>query len=143
MLPDNCVCSNSKCSAEDLYRSLALGSGPAEPPAGVVGPGCPGQGGGSCSALDMLSSCALGGRPSELPAWVVVSAAGLGGLMYWVAIFPVDQVKSAMQTDAIDPAQRRFPTMAVATQVLPRPCCPRPLRLQLVSAQVACMELCG
>ena len=64
----------------------------------------------------MLRTSELGRRPSELPAWVVVSAAGLGGLMYWVAIFPVDQVKSAMQTDAIDPAQRRFPNMAVATQ---------------------------
>ena len=68
----------------------------------------------------------LRGRPSELPAWVVVSAAGLGGLMYWVAIFPVDQIKSAMQTDAIDPAQRRFPNMAVATQVRSALCCSAP-----------------
>ena len=66
-------------------------------------------------------------RPSELPAWVVVSAAGLGGLMYWVAIFPVDQIKSAMQTDAIDPAQRRFPNMAVATQARSGPLVPRAL----------------
>ena len=74
-----------------------------------------------------LSTAVLRRRPSELPAWVVVSAAGLGGLMYWVAIFPVDQIKSAMQTDAIDPAQRRFPNMAVATQVRSCPLVPRAL----------------
>ena len=56
-------------------------------------------------------------RPADLPAWVVVSAAGLGGLLYWVAIFPVDQVKSAMQTDAISLAERRYPTMAVTVKV--------------------------
>ena len=48
---------------------------------------------------------------------MVVSAAGLGGLLYWVAIFPVDQVKSAMQTDAIGLAERRYPTMAVTVKV--------------------------
>lgn len=81
-----------------------------------------------------LSASVLRRRPSELPAWVVVSAAGLGGLMYWVAIFPVDQVKSAMQTDAIDPAQRRFPNMAVATQVRRAPCCSAPLYFQALPA---------
>ena len=85
------------------------------------------MGGGVCDGEGRnlgLSPPCWGRRPSELPAWVVVSAAGLGGLMYWVAIFPVDQVKSAMQTDAIDPAQRRFPNMAVATQARSAPLVP-------------------
>lgn len=32
-------------------------------------------------------------------------------MLYWLAIFPVDVIKSAMMADAIDPAQRRYPTM--------------------------------
>jgi len=71
----------------------------------------------TCSSLSLTRRARR--SPSDLPAWVVVSAAGFGGLLYWCAIFPVDQVKSAMQTDAIDPAQRRYPTMTAAARVRP------------------------
>jgi solute carrier family 25 (mitochondrial carnitine/acylcarnitine transporter), member 20/29 len=54
----------------------------------------------------------------ELPAWTVLSAASLGGIMYWLVIFPVDVIKSAMMTDAIPRAQRQYPTMACAAQKL-------------------------
>lgn len=49
---------------------------------------------------------------TEVPAWVILGSAGFGGLAYWVIIFPVDVVKSAMMTDSLDPAKRRFKTMA-------------------------------
>ena len=55
---------------------------------------------------------------SELPAPVVMGAGGLGGVLYWLAVFPVDVVKSAMMTDAIDPAQRKYPSMAAAARAL-------------------------
>ena len=73
---------------------------------------------------------------------MVVSAAGLGGLMYWVAIFPVDQVKSAMQTDALDPAQRRFPNMAVTARVRSALCLPGSPTLKARSAQVCFVTPC-
>ncbi len=53
----------------------------------------------------------------DLPMHVVVGSAGVGALAYWLACYPIDVIKSAMMTDAIDPAQRKFPTMAVAAQV--------------------------
>ena len=37
--------------------------------------------------------------------------------MYWALIFPVDVVKSAMQSDAIEPNKRQYPTASVALQV--------------------------
>ncbi len=53
------------------------------------------------------------------PAAVVVALGGLGGIFYWMTIFPVDAVKSAMQTDDLRKPQRKFPTMASAVKVIP------------------------
>ena len=47
----------------------------------------------------------------------MLTAGGLGGMAYWVVIFPVDVVKSAMQTDAIVKAERKYPDMLTTTQV--------------------------
>jgi hypothetical protein len=52
-----------------------------------------------------------------LPAAVVVALGGLGGIFYWMTIFPVDAVKSAMQTDDLRKPHRKFPTMASAIKV--------------------------
>jgi solute carrier family 25 carnitine/acylcarnitine transporter 20/29 len=49
--------------------------------------------------------------PADLPAWAVLGSAGLGGIMYWTVIFPVDCVKSAMQTDTIVRSQRKYRSM--------------------------------
>jgi hypothetical protein len=49
---------------------------------------------------------------------MTVTAAGVGGLMYWVTIYPLDQIKSAMATDSIIVSERKYPTMAVTAQVL-------------------------
>ena len=48
---------------------------------------------------------------------MTVTAAGLGGLAYWVTIYPLDQIKSAMSTDSIIVSERKYPTMAVTAQV--------------------------
>lgn len=55
---------------------------------------------------------------SALPASVVVGAAGLGGMSYWLVIFPVDCVKSAMQADSVVRAERKYPGMVKTAQLL-------------------------
>lgn len=56
--------------------------------------------------------------PADLPAWAVLGSAGLGGILYWAVIFPVDCVKSAMQTDAIAKSERKYASMAQAARDL-------------------------
>jgi len=50
----------------------------------------------------------------ELPAGYVLGSAALGGIMYWCAIYPIDVCKSAIMTDDIDPAKRKFPNLRTA-----------------------------
>ena len=61
----------------------------------------------------------------DLRVWlctaVVVGLGGIGGLFYWLTIFPVDVIKSTMQTDDINPAKRKFPNMASTAKVPPPP----------------------
>ena len=73
---------------------------------------------GTFEVLKRAAAAHYGVAPSELPAWTVIGAAGLGGICYWMVIFPVDCVKSAMQTDSIIKSQRRFPDMAFAARTL-------------------------
>lgn len=47
----------------------------------------------------------------------VLSAAGLGGICYWMVIFPVDCIKSAMQTDTITRAQRKYTDIPTTAKV--------------------------
>jgi solute carrier family 25 carnitine/acylcarnitine transporter 20/29 len=54
---------------------------------------------------------AYGVRPSEIPSSVVLACAGTGGITYWLACFPIDQVKSAMQTDSIISSERKYGTV--------------------------------
>jgi len=63
--------------------------------------------------------------PADLPAWAVLGSAGLGGIMYWGVIFPVDSVKSAMQTDTIVRSQRKYRTMVQTAGLLWREGGPR------------------
>ncbi|EIE24179.1 mitochondrial carrier [Coccomyxa subellipsoidea C-169] len=69
---------------------------------------------GSFEVLKQQFAEAYGCSPKELPGIVTVAAAGTGGLMYWLAIYPIDQIKSAMQTDSIIKAERKYPTMGAA-----------------------------
>lgn len=45
---------------------------------------------------------------TDLPPHEVMLAGGLGGLLYWLATFPVDSVKSALQSDSLNPAERKY-----------------------------------
>jgi len=55
---------------------------------------------------------------AELPAYAVLTSAALGGIAYWLAIFPVDVIKSSMQTDSIIKAQRRYTDMVTTAKLL-------------------------
>ena len=46
-----------------------------------------------------------------------MAAGGTGGILYWLAIFPVDVIKSAMMTDSIDPATRKYPNIPTTARV--------------------------
>lgn len=49
------------------------------------------------------------GKPvSTLSAWHVLLAGGIGGMGYWTLAYPLDIIKSAIQTDSIYPKQRRY-----------------------------------
>ena len=43
--------------------------------------------------------------------------AGLGGITYWLTIFPVDCIKSAMQTDSIVKGQRKYTDVITTAKV--------------------------
>lgn len=73
------------------------------------------------------------------PAAMVVALGGLGGIFYWMTIFPVDAVKSAMQTDDLRKPQRKFPTMASAVKVIPL----KSVRPQLRSEAQIILACCG
>jgi len=45
---------------------------------------------------------------NNLPAWKLLSAGGIAGMGYWVSTFPLDVVKSTIQTDHTDPAKRKY-----------------------------------
>lgn len=51
--------------------------------------------------------------PSSLE---VLAAGGCGGFFYWLLCFPLDVIKTRVQTDALDPTQRRFRGMVDATR---------------------------
>lgn len=52
---------------------------------------------------------------------------GIGGIFYWVPIFPVDCIKSAMQTDNINKSQRKYTDFVTTAKVclilFERSCC--------------------
>ena len=53
---------------------------------------------GSFEVMKQKAAEAKGVAVSELPAGYVLGAAGLGGIMYWTAIYPIDVCKSAIMT---------------------------------------------
>lgn len=38
----------------------------------------------------------------------IIAAGGIGGFFYWSLFYPIDVIKSALMTDAVNPAQRKF-----------------------------------
>ena len=51
---------------------------------------------------------AAGAPVESLSTLAIIGAGGCGGLAYWIACYPLDIVKSALQTDAIHPAERKY-----------------------------------
>lgn len=51
---------------------------------------------------------APGQSKDDLAPHKLLMAGGLAGVAYWLSCFPADSIKSAMQADEINPAQRRF-----------------------------------
>jgi solute carrier family 25 carnitine/acylcarnitine transporter 20/29 len=54
----------------------------------------------------------------DLSAPVVIGAGGFGGILYWLSIYPVDVIKSAMMTDSIIPSERKYPSALSAMKSL-------------------------
>ncbi|KAL4421587.1 hypothetical protein ABPG75_010878 [Micractinium tetrahymenae] len=73
---------------------------------------------GSFEVLKGRAASHYGCETKDLSAAVVMAAGGTGGILYWLAIFPVDVIKSAMMTDSIDPSQRRYPSIPAAARAL-------------------------
>ncbi|GIL50964.1 hypothetical protein Vafri_7041 [Volvox africanus] len=57
-------------------------------------------------------------KTTDLSAATITACAGLGGITYWLAIFPVDCIKSAMQTDNINPALRKYKDVPTTVRLL-------------------------
>lgn len=73
---------------------------------------------GSFEVLKKQAAEYQGIETKDLSAAVIMGAGGLGGVFYWLAIYPVDVIKSAMMTDSITPSERKYPTMMTAAQKL-------------------------
>ena len=58
-----------------------------------------------------------GCKKTELPPAYVIGAGGTGGILYWLSIYPVDVIKSAMATDALEPSKRKYPDMITTYKV--------------------------
>jgi solute carrier family 25 (mitochondrial carnitine/acylcarnitine transporter), member 20/29 len=73
---------------------------------------------GSFEVMKIEAARRLDCSVADLPAPYVLGAAGLGGIMYWCCIYPVDVIKSSMQTDSLVKSKRRYPTMVAAASGL-------------------------
>jgi len=54
----------------------------------------------------------------DLPFWAICVTSGIGGLLYWTSVYPVDVVKSAIQSDSISLADRKYKNGWDATRKL-------------------------
>lgn len=73
---------------------------------------------GSFEVLKAQAAKVQGCEQKDLAPLVVMAAGGTGGILYWLAIFPVDVIKSAMMTDSIDPTQRKYPSISSTARTL-------------------------
>ena len=84
-----------------------------------------------------------GCKKTELPAPWVITAGGLGGILYWCAIYPVDVIKSAMATDSIIPKERKYPDMATTYKVCTHQKIMTACHIQLANWSLACKVQLG
>lgn len=73
---------------------------------------------GNFEVLKRTAASRLGVPQAELPAPYIMGSAALGGISYWLVIFPVDCIKSAMQTDTIIKSQRKYPDVLTTVKLL-------------------------
>lgn len=48
---------------------------------------------------------------SEIPPWRVCIYGSIAGVVMWLSVYPLDVLKSRMQTDSLGPSRRAFPTL--------------------------------
>lgn len=48
---------------------------------------------------------------SQVPPWRVCIYGSVAGVVMWLSVYPFDVLKSRMQTDTLNPANRAFPTL--------------------------------
>ncbi|KAG2495155.1 hypothetical protein HYH03_006763 [Edaphochlamys debaryana] len=73
---------------------------------------------GSFEVMKQMVADKYGCKTTDLSAATITACAGTGGIMYWLSIFPVDCIKSAMQTDAIDPKNRKYKDIPTTVRLL-------------------------
>eukprot|EP00210_Caulerpa_lentillifera_P007289 g6968.t1 len=57
-------------------------------------------------------------KTSELPSSFLLSAAGFGGILYWITVYPIDVIKSAQMSDSMIKTERIYPTMITTLRKL-------------------------
>ena len=50
----------------------------------------------------------VGGTAKDLPFFSLLVAGGGAGLLYWIGTYPTDVIKSAMQSDEVEPSRRKY-----------------------------------
>ena len=50
----------------------------------------------------------VGGTVNDLGVAPMLFAGGFGGLLYWISIYPIDVIKSTMQSDDIHRHKRKY-----------------------------------
>lgn len=61
-----------------------------------------------CYEWARQAQTAPGQSKASLASWQVMGAGATGGVAYWVSTYPVDVIKSAIQSDNPDPAKRKY-----------------------------------
>ena len=75
-----------------------------------------------CAVYEMVREAQLkpGQKKEDLNALQVMLAGGTGGIAYWLTIYPVDVLKTTLQSDHTDPAKRRYKGVADAASQIYR-----------------------
>lgn len=59
----------------------------------------------------MKKQLSQGAPNGEIAPLAILAAGGMAGAFYWISSFPIDVIKSRMQTDHLDKAQRSYANM--------------------------------
>lgn len=56
----------------------------------------------------MMNAATKHQKREDIPAWKIALFGGIAGEVLWLASYPMDVIKSKMQTDALDKSQQRY-----------------------------------